>query len=226
MYVPARAIRKKYIISHTCLRNWALQGKIDYKQTPGGVRLYSEEDVQKVFTGPSNDQEKKECIVYARVSSSHQKEDLERQIQDLQSFYPNHRVIKDIGSGLNFERKGLQTLLELVFDRNIKEIVVAYKDRLCRFGFQLFEAVCRRFEVRLVVHNREETGSDQELSEDLLAIINFFVARNNGRRSSKNRKRRRHQDEDPSTEIEVNKNPEEDTESMVRSVQMDLQPMC
>lgn len=223
MYVPARAVRKRYSVSYTCLRNWAFQGKVDYKTTPGGIRLYNEEDVQKCFKGPAKEQ--KESIIYARVSSSHQKEDLERQVQDLQTLYPNHRVIKDVGSGLNFDRKGLQTLLDLIFNRSIQEVVVAYKDRLCRFGFQLFEAFCKRFEVRLVVHNREETGGDKELSEDLLAIINFFVARNNGRRAGRNRKRRR-ENEDPNVSSDTNQNSKEDIGSMVRSVQMDLQPVC
>lgn len=225
MYVPARAIRKRYAISYTCLRTWALQGKVDYKQMPGGVRLYSEEGIQAMFKGPKR--EEKEAVIYARVSSSHQKEDLERQVQELQLSYPNHRVIKDVGSGLNFERKGLQTLLELIFDRAIQEVVVAYKDRLCRFGFQLFEAICKRFEVRLVVHSREETSScEQELSEDLLAIINFFVARNNGRRAGKNRKRRRSQVQDKDLEAETHECSEDNAGPVVRSVSVDVQPVC
>ena len=235
MYVPARVIRKRYSLSYSCLRNWALKGKVDYRQTPGGVRLYSEDDIKNVFKGPTEDTNEKENIIYARVSSSHQKEDLERQVQDLHSKYPNHRIIKDIGSGLNFERKGLQTLLDLIFNGSIKEIVVAYKDRLCRFGFELFEALCRRFEVRLVVLNREKTGSERELSEDLLAIINFFVARNNGRRAGQNRKRRRaneeHQasnstPEDQNISIEANQTTKSDTETVVRSVPVDIQSVC
>jgi len=134
-----------------------------------------------MFTGPSSDD--KEKVIYTRVSSAHQKEDLERQCHDLASAYPGHRTIRDIGSGLNFNRKGLQTLLELIINRRVEQIVVAHKDRLCRFGFDIFDFLCRSFEVRLVVHYREEKSSEQELSEDLLAIINFFVARNNGRRA-------------------------------------------
>lgn len=220
MYVPARTIRKQYQVSYSCLRKWALGGKVDYKQTPGGVRLYNKEDVQSMFTGPSK--EKKESIIYARVSSSHQKEDLERQVQDLQTCYPNHRVIKDVGSGLNFERKGFQALLELIFERTVREVVVAYKDRLCRFGFQLFETICRRFEVQLVVHCREETGCEQELSEDLLAIINFFVARNNGRRAGKNRKRRRDQLQNEDLQTQTDQSAEVGTGQVVRGVQVDL----
>lgn len=224
MYVPARGIRKRYAVSYGCLRKWALEGKIGYKTTPGGVRLYSEEDIQTLFTGPSKDE--KESIIYARVSSSHQKEDLNRQVQDLQSLYPNHRVIRDIGSGLNFERKGLQALLELIFNRAVKQVVVAYKDRLCRFGFQLFETLCKRFEVRLLVHNREETSSEQELSEDLLAIINFFVARNNGRRAGRNRKRRRDQAENSHPPTEANKSTKKNADSVVRGLQVDIQSVC
>jgi putative resolvase len=103
--------------------------------------------------------------------------------------------------------------------------VVAYKDRLCRFGFQLFESLCKRFEVRIVVHNREETGSDRELSEDLLAIINFFVARNNGRRAGQNRKRRR-QTEDSNILPEADEEAKEGAGSVVRGLPVDLQPVC
>ena len=222
MYVPARVLRKKFSVSYTCLRNWAITGKVDYRQTPGGVRLYNYEEAKKLFTAPVSTEDKKESIIYARVSSSHQKEDLERQVSDLQHVYPNHRVIKDIGSGLNFERKGLQTLLDLIFDGSIRQIVVAYKDRLCRFGFEMFEAICRRFEVQIVVHDREETGSDKELSEDLLAVVNFFVARNNGRRSSKNRKRRRHQGQDTDLPTQAYKSAASGIGPVVRSLSVDL----
>lgn len=191
MYVTAKTVRSHYEISHSGLRKWALEGKVSYKQLPGGNRLYSIDDIHRIFGGKR--QETKEKVIYARVSSSHQKEDLDRQIEDLKQAYPNHRIIYDVASGLNFSRKGLQALLDGVFDRTIQEVVVAYRDRLCRFGFELFESVFKRFEVRLVVHNKstDHSTSNPELAEDLLAVVNFFVARNNGKRSSENRKRRR-----------------------------------
>jgi len=173
-----------------------------------------------MFTGPST--EEKEKIIYSRVSSAHQKEDLERQVRDLTDAYPGHRIIRDIGSGLNFNRKGLQTLLELIINRRVQQIVVAHKDRLCRFGFDLFDFLCRSFEVRLVVHYREETSSEQELSEDLLAIINFFVAKNNGRRAGQHRKRRREQHGDHEHPVEAQQASVQTTETMVRSLPVDV----
>ena len=100
--------------------------------------------------------------------------------------YPEHRIISDVGSGINFKRKGLCRLLELACKGHISEVVVAYRDRLCRFAFELIERVLQMHQVRLVVLNESLDGSQQsELVEDLLAIINVFSCRVNGRRKYK-----------------------------------------
>jgi putative resolvase len=194
MYVTSKHIRQHYDISNSGLRRWADNGKIACKRLPGGKRLYLRDDVLKLL-GDNGDNQgpQKEKIIYARVSSSHQKEDLERQIQDLQRSYPFHRVLSDVGSGLNFQRRGLQALLELVFQRAVEEVVVAFRDRLCRFAFDLLETVFTSHGVRLVVHGGDEgggAGAEQELAEDLLSVVNFFVARNNGRRAAANKRKR------------------------------------
>lgn len=191
MYISSKHIRQQYDISNSGLRKWAEQGKISCKRLPGGKRLYLRDDILKLLGGSERDDVQKEKIIYARVSSSHQKEDLERQIKDLQHSYPFHRVLSDIGSGLNFHRRVLQTLLELVFQRTVEEVVVAFRDRLCRFAFELLESIFTSHGVRLVVHGGQEAGgSEHELAEDLLSVVNFFVARNNGRRAADNRRKR------------------------------------
>jgi predicted site-specific integrase-resolvase len=134
----------------------------------------------------------KKKIIYARVSSNHQKEDLQRQIQDLQAAYSEHQTIQDIGSGLNFKRKGLQTILEQTMQGSVSEVVVMHRDRLCRYGIEIIEQIFSQTRTKLVVHCKAEgVSSQQELAGDLLAITTIFVARHNGQRSAANRKRRR-----------------------------------
>ena len=195
-YVTPQTFTKIYGISSSTLRNWAESGKIKHIRPLGGRRLYRKEDVLKIFGGgETQDQtqkKRKKRILYARVSSSHQTEDLERQIKFLQSKYPTDTLIKDIGSGLNWKRKGLETVLEQIYKGNISEIVVAYKDRLCRFGFELFEWICQKHNTKILVLNPVSETEDRtkELAEDLFSIVTVFVAKNSGLRSSHNRQNR------------------------------------
>ena len=160
-----------------------------------GKRLYDIEHLRQLL-GHAQQEEaevRRECIVYARVSSAHQQRDLERQCQDLQRAYPAHELVIDVGSGLNFKRKGLLSILERVLRGVVQEVVVMHKDRLCRFGSELLEFVFARSGTKFVVHsssNGAETDT-RELADDLLAITTVFVARHNGLRSGANRRRRR-----------------------------------
>jgi predicted site-specific integrase-resolvase len=106
----------------------------------------------------------------------------------MQNQFPTHSIITDIGSGINFKRKGLRTILELAMSGAISEVVVAYRDRLCRFAFELVEWILQYHKVKLVVLNQTlegETTDRSELAEDLLAIINVFNCRINGKRKYK-----------------------------------------
>ena len=140
-------------------------------------------------SGEQNNTKTKVC--YARVSSHHQAEDLQRQISDLQQAYPHHEVISDIGSGLNFKRKGFTTLLERVYSSEICEVVVMHRDRLCRYGIEFVQWLFDKKQVRLLVHGQAETSETRELADDLLAITNVFVARHNGRRAPANKRARK-----------------------------------
>lgn len=161
-------------VSKECLRNWSLEGKIKFTTTEGGHRRYIYEFVEE---------DKKQSIIYTRVSSSKQKNDLKRQSAYLKEHFPDHELITDIGSGLNFKRKGLLRILELLFSGNIKEVVVAHRDRLCRFGFELFEFIFKKHGAILTVFENEGIKAPiNEFAEDVLSIITVFTARYYGSR--------------------------------------------
>lgn len=194
-YISAAKIKKRFDVSNQILRQWADAGKINCVRLPSGKRLYKSSDIESTFKSPSKPRIK---VCYARVSSEKQKEDLDRQIQFLQNSFPHHQIFHDIGSGLNWKRKGFTSLLDKVYDKLIEEIVVSYRDRLCRFGFELIEWICEKSGTKIVVLNtpvcselREGESHTSELAEDLLAITTVFVARNNGLRSASNRRNRR-----------------------------------
>jgi putative resolvase len=194
-YVSPYKIHNKYDITSNTLRNWAISGKIRFIRSNNGVgkRLYNLQDIIKyIGVEEFKENKKTKTICYARVSSSHQKEDLNRQIEVLKQRYPDAELIHEIGSGLNFKRKGFETLLEQIYSGSISEIVVTYKDRLCRFGFELFEWILKKHNVKLVVLNTStgSEGTTQELAEDLLSVTNYFVAKNNGLRAANYRKNR------------------------------------
>ena len=180
-FVTPEKARKYFNVSDNTLRKWDLEGKIETIRV-GKHRRY------KIETNITSSKPIiKEKICYARVSSFDQKEDLERQIDFLKSKYPEYRIVKDIGSGLNFKRKGFNSILELSIRGNIEEIVVTNKDRLCRFGFEFFESILRINNGKIVVLYDEDKSPDQELAEDVLSIITVFSAKLYGRRSHRNK---------------------------------------
>jgi predicted site-specific integrase-resolvase len=201
-YISPFKVRQKFDITSNTLRLWAEAGKIRCLRIGSdgkGKRIYHIDDINKIFGISENISIKKsrKVICYARVSSNHQKEDLNRQLQTLQEHFPQADIIQDICSGLNFRRKGLETLLERVCSNTCSKVVVTYKDRLCRFGIELLEWIFKKHNVEfLVLHkNYEIEGSSTELAEDLLSITNFFVAKNNGIRSAKYRRERKEKKE-------------------------------
>ena len=126
-YVPRDVASKELGICATTLRKYAGQGKIKFIRNEAGQRLY---DIDSY----SRERGEKQTLLYCRVSSSKQKPDLDRQAEYLQERYPGAEVIKDIGSGLNYKRKGLKAILERCLLRHKLQVVVAHRDRLCRFG--------------------------------------------------------------------------------------------
>ena len=183
-FVVSRTASKILGLHPDTLRKLDKIHQIQTIRTPGGKRLYN---VSSYIAGnvsfKNSSPLEKIKICYCRVSSQNQKDDLQRQVEYMQEKYPTHTIIKDIGSGLNFKRKGIQTILELAHKERIAEIVVAYKDRLCRFGFELFEFILQnQSNAKIVVLNSNNISKEEEVVQDILQIITVFSARVNGLR--------------------------------------------
>lgn len=175
-------------VSVQALRNWEAEGKImPSHRTPGGQRMYDLAELLGVndLTYPT--------IAYARVSSNDQKEDLERQHAVLEAFCNKNgwqtEIIKDLGSGMNSNKKGLQRLLELIVQGQMSRLVLTHKDRLLRFGADLIFRICELKGIEVVIINKGEQPSfEEELTCDVLEIMTVFCAKLYGRRSQKSRK--------------------------------------
>jgi len=160
------------------LRKWADNGEINCIRTKSSQRRY---DVDS-YIGKSTTSI---TICYCRVSSHKQRDDLERQVEFLQNQYPTAEFVRDIGSGLNFKRKGLKTILERAMSGTNITLVVAHRDRLARFGIDLIRQVIEQSGGKLVVLDETLLSPEQELTNDLLNIVHVFSARMHGLRSYK-----------------------------------------
>lgn len=129
-------------------------------------------------------------ICYARVSSNEQKDDLERQKQLLKEKYPSYHLIEDIGSGINFTKKGLLKIVELSVEGKLEELVIVHKDRLVRFGYELIEFLIKKYsngKITIINKDKEEEP-EEEMVKDVLQVMNVFVAKMNGRRKYNTKK--------------------------------------
>lgn len=166
------------------LKEWENEGKIEAIKTPGGHRRYIHKIIKARNCG--NEESGNRKYIYARVSSHKQKTDLQRQVAMLQEKYPDFEVVQDIASGINFRRRGLCTILDQVFAGNVSTIVVAHRDRLTRFGYDMFQYVFEKFNVSLeVVSDDDIKEPTTELAKDLLSIVTVFTARYHGTRKYK-----------------------------------------
>jgi len=179
-------------VSITTLRRWEAEGRLIAEHTPGGHRRY---DLAKLRPEQFRVAEaaKRKTIAYARVSSQDQKEDLERQRQVLELYCARQgwtfEVIADLGSGMNYQKRGLKRLLAVILDEEVGRLVITHKDRLLRFGTELVFAICEAKGVEVVILNQgEDTTFEEDLAKDVLEIITVFSARLYGARSHKNAK--------------------------------------
>jgi predicted site-specific integrase-resolvase len=172
-------------LSVVTLRRWEKEGKLlSDIRTFGNHRRYDATRIQRLFR-----RDKPKSIVgYARVSSHDQKENLERQAETLTRHYPKAMVIKDLGSGLNFNKKGLKTLLSMILNQEIDTLVLTHKDRLLRFGSELIFKLCQHVGIRVVILNQHNKQNFEEaLSQDVIELMTVFCARLYGSRSHKNK---------------------------------------
>lgn len=181
MYVTSREAALRLGLHPNTLRKYANDGRIKYIRTASGQRRYNVD----AFLGCAVD---RTTVAYCRVSSHSQKDDLASQVKFMQSRYPHAEIIQDVGSGLNYKRKGLKSLLGRCLRGEKLSIVVAHKDRLVRFGFELIEWLVNELGSELVVLSDDKGEPEQELTKDLLTIIHVFSCRLYGLRNYKGKK--------------------------------------
>ncbi|KAB3537844.1 IS607 family transposase [Alkaliphilus pronyensis] len=172
------------------LRNWDKSGKLKPHHTgANGYRYYSNEQLKQVLN--ISDDKNRKVIGYCRVYSNKQKDDLERQVESMQTYLigggERFEIITDIGSGINYNKKGLKQLIQKITNNEVKKIVVLYKDRLLRFGFELVEYIAYLNNCEIEIIDSTEKTEQQELVEDLVQIITVFSCRLQGKRAKKAR---------------------------------------
>lgn len=176
----------------TTLRNWEKSGKlIPCYKTNSGHRMYSEE--QLLILLQKKTEIRRINIGYCRVSANHQKDDLDRQVMLMESYLlakgEQYKIIQDIGSGINYNKKGLKELLKDIANNTVKNLFIVHKDRLVRFGYEIIEYFCTLHGTKIEIINQvEDKPAEEELVEDIMNIIHVFSCRLNGRRSHINKK--------------------------------------
>ncbi len=179
-------------VSMTTLRRWEASGKLVAEHTAGGHRRYDLAKLKPEMFRDAMDAQRR-TVAYARVSSQDRKDELERQQQVLELYCARQgwtfEVITDLGSGMDYHKKGLRKLLDAIIDGQVGRLVITHKDRLLRFGAELVFAVCEARQVEVVILNQgEDTMFEQDLARDVLEIITVFSARLYGSRSRRNQK--------------------------------------
>ncbi|MDJ0618890.1 MAG: IS607 family transposase [Calothrix sp. MO_192.B10] len=181
-------------VSVKTLQRWDIQGKLPAKRTPSNYRYYTDEDL-RIALGEKPKSKNREVVVYCRVSSSNQRPELKNQVKAMEEFanncgYPVSRTISEIGGGLNFKRKKFIEMIVSMLKGEIEVIIVAHKDRMCRFAFDFVEQLAKYSDCRIIVANQTHLSPQAELCDDLLAIVYCFSCRLYGLRSySKNLKK-------------------------------------
>lgn len=175
------------------LRNWDKDGILKpHHVSESGYRYYSQEQLNHFLGLKQEVQLNKKTIGYCRVSSHKQKDDLERQIDNVKTYMYakgySFEIISDVGSGINYNKKGLNQLVDMVTNSEVDKIVVLYKDRLIRFGFELIENICNKYGTTIEIIDNTEKTEEQELVEDMIQIVTVFSARLQGKRANKAKK--------------------------------------
>lgn len=187
-YIPSKEATKRLGLTNQTLVKYANEGRIEVIRSKGGKRYYN---VDKYLATNRMDMEVEETICrrkicYCRVSSNNQRPELENQIAYMEKNYPDHEIIKDIGSGINFKRQGLNKIIDYAINNELEEVVVTYKDRLCRIGFELIEHIFDKYSgTKVVIINSNDENAEEEITNDLLEIITVYSARVHGKRQYK-----------------------------------------
>ena len=190
-YLTISQAAKILSVSTSTMRRWEREEKlVPDERTKGNQRRYLLSSIRPEFR---KDGGKRKTIAYARVSSHDQKQDLKTQKEMLELFCSSNgwkfELIRDLGSGMNYKKKGLKQLISLILDGDIERLVLSHKDRLLRFGAELVFSICEMKNVEIVIINQGEVASfEEDLAKDVLEIITVFSARLYGSRSHKNKR--------------------------------------
>ena len=184
-FIPRRKVLEVLKVHYKTLYKMAANNQIDTVKM-GTRTLYN---LNKYLRDQNINANVKRKICYCRVSSAKQKNDLKRQINYMKKKYPTYEIKSDIGSGLNFKRKELLYIIDLAIKGEIDEIVITYKDRLARFGYELIEWLLTKYSNGkiIIINKTEETTPTEELTQDIVSIMNVYSAKINGLRKYKNK---------------------------------------
>ena len=188
-YYSAKTVTQILGVTAQTLRNWDREGKLKPSYVKSNGYRYYSEDLILSYTQEKKTKKNLNIIGYARVSSKKQSDDLERQVNNLKTYLDtknqNYEIITDIGSGINYKKPGLRKLIEKINKKEVDVIVVLYKDRLLRFGFEIVEYFAELNNVKIEVLDKIDKNQDQELVEDLVQIVTVFSSKLQGKRKKK-----------------------------------------
>lgn len=175
------------------LRNWDKSGRLKPARIEDtGYRYYSQDQLNSLMGLKPETERVKKVIGYCRVSSHKQKDDLVRQIDNVKMYMLakgySFEIITDIGSGINYNKKGLNQLIDMVTNGEVSKIVVLYKDRLVRFGYELIENICNKYGTTIEIIDNTVKTDEQELVEDMIQVVTVFSCRLQGKRANKAKK--------------------------------------
>ena len=177
-------------VSVKILQRWDRDGILKANRTPTDRRYYTYDQYLQ-FKGIQTENDIRDTVIYARVSTRNQKDDLQNQVEFLKQFCNAkgiivNQCIEDFGSGLNYNRKKWNKLLDEVMENKIKTIVISNKDRFIRFGYDWFEKFCEKFNTKIIIVNNETLSPNEELVQDIISILHVFSCRLYGLRKYKN----------------------------------------
>ena len=177
-------------VSVKTLQRWDRDGILKANRTPTDRRYYTYNQYLQ-FKGIQTEDDIRNVVIYARVSTRNQKDDLKNQVEFLKQFCNAkgiivNQCIEDFGSGLNYNRKNWNRLLEEVMENKIKTIVISSKDRFIRFGYDWFEKFCEKFNTKIIIVNNEALSPNEELVQDIISILHVFSCKLYGLRKYKN----------------------------------------
>jgi putative resolvase len=183
-FMSSKETQKILKVTNATLVRYANKGLIETVKLPSKRRLYNVDKYLKDNNYITKKSNNNKFICYCRVSTNGQKQDLFRQREYMENKYPNHEIIYDIGSGINFNRKGLRKIIDYAINGQLRELVISYKDRLCRIGYDMLEYILLTYSKTLIIIDKHKDETiNEEISNDILEIITVYSAKIHGMRN-------------------------------------------